>query len=263
MSQPLLSLAPSDLRALAGAIRMARLSAPYSELAVGQIIGPSVAHSVASSLQQLAQTGMESAGIAGTLELLASALSERSKIEELVEIVTTGPQVSGVANRDTGVVVSELFRQAGQSVVVAGYAVYQGQKVFQALAARMNERPDLAVRMYLDIQRKPGDTSMESELVKRFCHMFKTTQWPNGSRLPEIYYDPRGVVLDRAKAAALHAKCVVIDGQEVFVSSANFTEAAQQRNIEIGLLLRSTHIAERIIRFFNSLVDAGQLQRCL
>ena len=263
MSQPLLSLAPSDLRALAGAIRMARLTAPYSELAIGQIIGSSVSHSVASSLQQLAQTGMEPAGLAGTLELLASALSERPKVEELVEIVATGPKVSGVANRDTAVVVSELFRQAERSVVVAGYAVYQGQKVFQALAARMKERPELAVRMYLDIQRKLGDTSMDSELVKRFCHTFKTTQWPNGSRLPEIYYDPRGVVSDRAKAAALHAKCVVIDGREVFVSSANFTEAAQQRNIEIGLLLRSDHMARRITAFFDSLVEAGELKRCV
>lgn len=263
MSQPLLLLTPFDLRALATAIREGRLASPYSDMAVGQIVGSSIAPSVASSLQQLAQTGMQPAGLATTLELLASALSERPKIEELVEIVSTGPQVSGAANRDTGVVVTELFRQAERSVVVAGYAVYQGQKVFQALATRMNERPELGVRMYLDIQRKAGDTTMESELVKRFCHLFKSTQWPNGSRFPEIYYDPRGVVADRTRAAALHAKCVVVDGEDVFVSSANFTEAAQQRNIEIGLLLRSTHIAERITQFFNSLVGTGQLRRCL
>jgi len=263
LSQPLLSLAPSDLRALAGAIRMARLSAPYSELAVRQIVSAGVAHSIASSLQQLADTGMPPAAVATTLELLAGALAERPRVEECVEIVATGPQVSGVSNRDTGVVVSDLFRKAEHSVVVVGYAVYQGQKVFQALAACMQDRPGLKVRMYLDIQRKSGDTSMESELVKRFCHTFKTAQWPNGSRLPEIYYDPRGVIADRSKAAALHAKCVVVDGQDVFVSSANFTEAGQQRNIEVGLLLSSHAVAERITRFFEQSVEAGYLVKAV
>ena len=57
--------------------------------------------------------------------------------------------------------------------------------------------------------------------------------------------------------AALHAKCIVVDGFEVFVSSPNFTEAAQERNIEVGLRLHSAAIAERIRRFFESLVHRG------
>lgn len=263
MSQPLLSLAPSDLRALAGAIRMGRLTAPYIELAVRQIVTVAMVSAATQGLQQLADTGMPPGGVAAALELLASASSARPRVEECVEIVATGPQVSGVANRDTAVVVSDLFRKAERSVVVVGYAVYQGQKVFQALTVRMQECPELNVRMYLDIQRKPGDTSMESELVKRFCHTFKTTQWPNGCRLPEIYYDPRGVIADRSKAAALHAKCVVVDGEDVFVSSANFTEAAQQRNIEVGLLLSSRAVAERITKFFEQSVQAGYLARAI
>lgn len=50
--------------------------------------------------------------------------------------------------------------------------------------------------------------------------------------------------------AALHAKYVVIDTRDVFVSSANFTEAAQERNVELGLLLKSPQTAARIMRFF-------------
>jgi hypothetical protein len=46
-------------------------------------------------------------------------------------------------------------------------------------------------------------------------------------------------------------------------SSANFTEAAQERNIEIGLLLHSTAIAGRLTRFFDALCASGQFQRAL
>jgi hypothetical protein len=38
--------------------------------------------------------------------------------------------------------------------------------VFQALADRMQESPNLTVRLFLDIQRKPGNTSAAAELVR-------------------------------------------------------------------------------------------------
>jgi phosphatidylserine/phosphatidylglycerophosphate/cardiolipin synthase-like enzyme len=76
-----------------------------------------------------------------------------------------------------------------------------------------------------------------------------------------LFFDPRSLATERQKCAALHAKCVVVDGADVFVSSANFTEAAQQRNIEVGLLLHSSAIANRLTRFFESLVASGHFQR--
>ncbi|MGM0486992.1 MAG: phospholipase D-like domain-containing protein [Planctomycetota bacterium] len=56
---------------------------------------------------------------------------------------------------------------------------------------------------------------------------------------------------------------MVVDGHTVFVSSANFTEAAQERNIEIGLLVKSPRLAEQITSHFNALTGAGLLQRII
>jgi hypothetical protein len=261
VSQALLSLAPSELRMLAGAIRMGRLAAPYSALAIKELLGNDAAESIASTLRELVALGMPSAGLAESLELLATSIAQRPKIEDLLDLVVTGPQIGGVANRDTCVVVSELFSKAEHSVVVIGYAVYQGQKVFHTLASRMKERPELQARMYLDIARKAGDTTIEAELVQRFCHTFRKTQWPPEIRLPEIYYDPRSAALESKNAAALHAKCVVVDERDVFVSSANFTEAGQVRNIELGLLLKSEILAKRIVGFFAQYIEARHLMR--
>ena len=41
----------------------------------------------------------------------------------------------------------------------------------------------------------------------------------------------------------LHAKAVVADGESVFVTSANLTDAALDRNIELGILLRDRTLA--------------------
>jgi phosphatidylserine/phosphatidylglycerophosphate/cardiolipin synthase-like enzyme len=239
---------------------MGRLSAPFSTISIRQITNDD-ADSISRSLREMIASGMPETSIAHTLELLASALLGRPRLEDEVQLVTTGPELSGTTNRDTSVVVADLFGRAEKSVAVIGYAVYQGQKVFQALAKRMAERPALNVRLYLDITRKPGDTTMDSELVNRFCHNFRKTQWPSGAPLPEIYYDPRSIALNRVGAASLHAKCVVVDAEKVLISSANFTEAGQTRNIELGLLLTSQPIGQKILQFLNGYVGASYLKR--
>jgi phosphatidylserine/phosphatidylglycerophosphate/cardiolipin synthase-like enzyme len=75
------------------------------------------------------------------------------------------------------------------------------------------------------------------------------------------YYDPRSLNADAAKRASLHAKCIVIDREAAFVSSANFTEAAQVRNIEVGVLIRSPGFAVKLARHFETLAAEGILRR--
>ncbi|MCY2953146.1 MAG: DISARM system phospholipase D-like protein DrmC [Planctomycetota bacterium] len=199
--------------------------------------------------------------IAALLELLCRDRSRRPQVEDAVTLVTTGPEAAGGTNRDTSVVVRELFAHARHSVFIAGYAVNQGQQVFQALADRMREQPHLEVRMFLDIQRGPGDRSAASELVRRFADRFEKHQWPRDGRLPQVYYYyPRSLEMVVDKRSCLHAKCIVVDGEAAFVSSANFTEAAQERNIEVGLLIRSASIAGKLACHFEALVDCGFLQ---
>jgi phosphatidylserine/phosphatidylglycerophosphate/cardiolipin synthase-like enzyme len=115
------------------------------------------------------------------------------------------------------------------------------------------------VRMFLNVQRRHWDTSKDSELVREFSHRFKTVEWP-GDRLPEVYFDPRSLEMDNSKRASMHAKCIVIDRKLAFVSSANFTEAAQIRNIEVGALIRSERFATRLTEHFGVGGRRGSIQ---
>jgi len=56
-------------------------------------------------------------------------------------------------------------------------------------------------------------------------------------------------------------KCVVVDEEEAQVTSANFTEAAQERNTEVGVLVRLPNFAKSLNEQFESLVNRGQLKR--
>jgi phosphatidylserine/phosphatidylglycerophosphate/cardiolipin synthase-like enzyme len=178
-----------------------------------------------------------------------------------VDLVWTGPEALGVTNRDTGVVVRDLFGSAEREVLVVGFAVYQGKSVFKRLAERMEERPGLRVRLFLDVQRPATDTSLPEELLRRFAARFRTEVWP-GVKLPELYYDPRSLDTEGVKRSSLHAKCIVVDRRVSLVTSANFTEAAQTRNIEVGALVRSEQFATRLAQHFEALADAGMLRQC-
>jgi len=251
-------ISDGDLREIALAIRSGRQAPPYTTVALQRIVSGDVA-ALAADLQSLSQSGFGAEHAATTLELLRADRRARPPVEDVLELVTTGPEVPGIANRDTSVVVRELFANARESVLVAGYAVYQGQRVFQALADRMVEVSGLKVRMFLDIQRGYGDTTAAPELIRRFAARFRSDQWPEDRPLPEVYFDPRSLETDPERRACLHAKCVVVDGKDVFVSSANFTEAAQQRNLEIGLLIHSPEVANRVTCYFEELLRSGRL----
>ena len=92
--------------------------------------------------------------------------------------------------------------------------------------------------------------------------MPRRTEWP-GLRLPDLFYDPRSLAQGESNRASLHAKCVVVDGVKAFIGSANLTEAAQLRNIEIGLLVTGALIADAVERHFEALIAGGHLRPLL
>ena len=252
------SLSAADLREIVAALTAGRLKPPFTAAALQQFCSGAGESFIAPEMQRLADEGMRIDHLALLLDSLAAAYSTRPEVRDPVDLVWSGPETPGIANRDTGVVVRELFANANEYVLVAGYAIYQGREVFRALANRMTQLPELKVRMFLNVHRGHRDTTKDFELIREFAHKFKTTEWPCG-RLPEVYYDPRSLEADQAKRSSMHAKCIVIDRKLAFVSSANFTEAAQVRNIEVGALIKSERFAIRLVEHFDALGSAGLL----
>jgi phosphatidylserine/phosphatidylglycerophosphate/cardiolipin synthase-like enzyme len=98
----------------------------------------------------------------------------------------------------------------------------------------------------------------QSDILTRFRHDYNAYHWP-WERLPEVYYDPRSLAKEPGARACLHAKCVVVDDREVFLTSANLTEAAQQRNIEAGLVVTSPALACKVRDQFMALVATSRV----
>jgi phosphatidylserine/phosphatidylglycerophosphate/cardiolipin synthase-like enzyme len=245
------------MRALARALRSGRLPAHPSATALHGYCTATQATWLSATLADL------QADAQATAVFLDAIAAEKQRADELaraVDLVWTGPEVAGMQNRDTGAVTRELFSSATESVLIAGYAIYQGNDLFATLARRMEALPDLRVRFVVDIPREFGDTTFGPDLVYRYAANFKSNNWP-GSRLPEVLYDPRSLELDPKKRSSMHAKVLVVDKKVALITSANFTQAAQTKNIEVGALVRMGAIATQVVEHFEALEAQGWLRQ--
>lgn len=262
MKSHLVQLSDRTLQELAKSLQNNVLTLPLSSLSLARIVPTELVDVVHEELGILSGPTGTSQQLAAVLLLLLAERQRGHVSATKSELVMTGPEPPGTMTRDTGVVVRQMFAGATQSVCLCGFAVYQGRDVFSALGKRMEEIPELNVRMYLNIDRPHGSPATSEQLKSQFRKRFRDTQWPEETRLPELYFDPRPLHPDEiGKSACLHAKFVVTDERYVFVTSANFTEAAQQRNIELGILHDDPRLAKEILKHFQSLIDHGDLKK--
>lgn len=259
MTIPVLSGLPeSALVTLATALRRGLLDSGPNPGVLQQAVGPA-ANQVAGELDSLHKAGFTPL----TLGVLVEAiLHERNKAKiasDLFDLVLSGPEVPGIPVSDTRAVFNSLIESAEESLEFVGYAVHNGRALFERLAARMISSPTMAVSFTVDISRPRGDTSIESGIVYRFARQFWEKQWPWTPR-PRLYYDSRSLSMELTARSSMHAKCVIADHRTAFISSANFTEAAQQRNIEAGMLISHTSTAKRLAGYFEGLRRNGILK---
>ena len=158
-----------------------------------------------------------------------------------IDLVWTGPEAPVSTARDTLVVVRELFESARKTVLIGGYRFDHGRELFAPLHAVMRER------------------GVETSIFLDDASSFLEENWPFGEPLPLLYCDPR--TADARSRFSLHAKCMVVDERRALVTSANFTDRGQTRNLEMGVLIEDPPFASRLVQQWRGLIEAGLLVR--
>lgn len=198
----------------------------------------------------------------GVLAVLRVVIDEReAQAASKLELVWSGPLTPQATNRDTGVVMRGLFEKAQKSVIVAGYAIDDGKSLFAPLHRAMVER-GVEATLVVNIDGEAASGAGGDEFASKWIAKFLDEQWPSDDAPPAVYYDPRTAV-PGPPWVSMHAKCVVVDERWSFVTSANFTERAQERNIELGVLIEDERFAEAVVRQWRTLIREGLLTEYL
>jgi phosphatidylserine/phosphatidylglycerophosphate/cardiolipin synthase-like enzyme len=261
------AVSTDDLLQLISALKRGTLRAPLTGAAL-ELSGFGYLRTALLSFQNLDAPAL-------TL-LFEAVLAERGYAQrKQLDVVWSGTDAGPSHARYTQIVVPELIARAQRSITIAGYSFDQGSGIFAGLRDAMVER-GVRVRFFLDVQQLQERLVQQLVREKRFPRLlplklarlagstlyaqavlalFLELHWPYGGVRPDLYFDPR--TAEPRSHASLHAKCVIVDHEHSLITSANFTNRGQTRNIELGVLIHDRAYASAVEQQWNALVESG------
>ncbi len=168
------------------------------------------------------------------LQALEVEASEPRAQAAKVECVTTLPAAPMVPTRPTRTVIREMLAAGRRCVLIAGYMITDDDGVIHLV--HQAARRGLEVTLICD--------SGNDDAVR-----IRAT-WPGDVASPRILINsPEG-----PPTGKMHAKVLLIDDNDLLVTSANFTHHGQAVNVEYGLRL-SGEPARRTAAFFRAIEE--------
>jgi phosphatidylserine/phosphatidylglycerophosphate/cardiolipin synthase-like enzyme len=180
--------------------------------------------------------------------------------------------VPGLFLRESQDVLRDLIESARSRLVLATYSFKHystnddaSHPLLDPLATAMHRHPGLAVDVVISLEtlRKEGEVPTAQDLQRRLPQEWARV-WRPGVRLPRLWIFASELERnDRGHpAGVMHAKFAVADSARVFVTSANLTAAAYERNLEMGVAFTHKPTAERMVATVDCWIGAGTLLAC-
>lgn len=213
--------------------------------ALGAAFSPQLIEGLADAL---AASPKISPGELSALFRASSATASLAAGASSVELVWTGPATGMVPIRHTAQVLTGLIDGAHERLFLVSFVAYHVGGVIDALR-RATDR-GVQVRVLLEQSKQHGGSvTVDSIAMLR-------------KNLPRVQlYEWDKTTTDSSPTASVHAKCAVADGAVAFVSSANLTDAAMERNMELGVLLRGGQVPRLLDQHLTALVTTKQLRK--
>jgi phosphatidylserine/phosphatidylglycerophosphate/cardiolipin synthase-like enzyme len=190
-------------------------------------------------------------GMALALALAAAREREQDARQQRVSIVWTGPETEAVPVRRIDQALLELIARAKRRLIVVSFAVYKVAETADALVAAALRGCDVMLVLESEVESGGKVTfDMAAAIGSEVAACSRLYSWPHDLR-PET---------GGGRCASLHAKCAVADGNRLLVSSANLTEYAFTKNMELGLLVEGGDVPRRVDAHLSALIAAGVLR---
>lgn len=148
--------------------------------------------------------------------------------ENRTSLVWSGPNLRGVPLRKTASVIIEMIDNAKTSLFLSSFSFYKVKHIIEHLILAAER--GVAISLLLETPQSSHYKIKNDPLTHlddRLKEKARILIWPHRNRKLE------GDDL----TGSLHAKFILQDNEKLFVSSANLTESAMDRNIELGVII--------------------------
>lgn len=174
-------------------------------------------------------------------------LYEKWRTSNGVELLWSGPCPSGqIAARRIDQVLYDLISESKRDVLLIAFAAYKIQRLNYALAGAI--RRGVRLRMILEFEGE-SENQLSFDAINAFPSQLRSAvtvyYWPTEKRERN----------ESGRPGKLHAKGAIIDDRAV-ISSANLTDDAFFRNLELGALIEDDRFVHNLRRHFDELISS-------
>lgn len=232
-------LSPSRIEALADRVRG---SMPAErDRSLHQLVTTPAARTALDRLHaSWEQTAISGDVLAGILVGAAHARQQTQR-ESSVELVWTGPTTPFVATRRTEQVLLDLIHHAQSDLFLVSFVAYDVSSVVNALNAAAAR--GIEIRILLETSTSHGGSlSVDPIATMRSCVPSAALYvWTDR---PAPFTEGR-----------VHAKVAVADGNTAFLTSANLTGHALEKNMEAGVVISGGYIPTGLRSHLHALIE--------
>lgn len=213
---------------------------------IHNFLGSTTPHHLSLLEATIANAAASSRDVASMLRGATAATVVRNR--EVVELVWSGPATGIVPVRKTEQVLTGLIEASRRELFIVSFVAYDAALILNAIAKATAR--GVKVRILMEKSQAHGGTL-------DFDAIAKVRAVVTGA---EFYvWDGESPGFD--KLGSVHAKCAVADGDTAFITSANLTGAAMDRNMELGVLVRRGDLPNRLQRHLEALLTTRRITR--
>ena len=232
-------VSPAKVEAIASRVR--GTNADKAVTALSDIVGTPVATGVLGQLAEAWRTTAVGSDELASMLLAAGHVFTKVAAEQAVELVWTGPTTPFVSARRTEQALLQVINAANRTLFITSFVVYDVSSIVRALNSAIDR--GVLVSMLLESSQNHGG-SITIDGIGKMRTLIPAARLFAWRDKAELFSDGR-----------VHAKVAVADGNICFITSANLTGFAMERNMEAGVLISRGRIPRLLDEHLRALVD--------
>lgn len=232
-------VSPEKVQAIANRIRRAAASTAAGSLS-GVVATPAAAGLVDQLIDAWRTTNVSAEELASML-LAAGHVFTKAANHQSTELVWTGPTTPFVSARRTEQSLLQVINAAEHTLFITSFVAYDVSTIVKALNAVATR--GVAISMLLELSQDHGG-SISFDAIGKMSTLVPAAKLYAWRDKADPFSDGR-----------VHAKVAVADGKMCFITSANLTGYAMEKNMEAGVLISGGHIPRLLDDHLRSLVD--------
>lgn len=234
-------VSPEKVQAIANRIR--RTDPSEAVGALSGVVGTPAAAGIVDHLVNVWRGNTVTSDELASMLLAASHVFTKAASQQSTELVWTGPTTPFVSTRRTEQALLQVINAAEQTLFITSFVTYDVTTIVKAINAASDR--GVVISMLLELSQDHGGT-ITFDAIGKMRTLVPTAKLYIWREKAEAY-----------SGGSVHAKVAVADGRICFITSANLTGYAMERNMELGVLISGGDLPSLLGAHLQALADIG------